>query len=221
MPLNLSGSDKTFRRYVAVEGANHPPIPQDFVHQPPDGDAIGPDSTNAFTAVAATDLLTTTAHGLVAGVRLQFTTTGTLPAGLSLAADYYVIASGLTADAFQVSSIEGGSTVDITSTGTGIHSWARSLTADERAALALYLAHPLHITNTLPQLILWVAAYNAYQVNPKHLAWKIDNDLERHWQWLYRSADHADAAQGATPPSGDSGGVGGGGAHSPVPLTLA
>lgn len=71
------------------------------------------------TANASTDLLTATDHGLAVGSRVQFTTTGTLPAGLSTSTDYYVI--DRTGDTFQVSATLGGSTVNITDTGSGTH----------------------------------------------------------------------------------------------------
>lgn len=198
---------KTFRQYAAVEGVNHPPIHPSFVHAPPPGDAVSPDSSNVFTAVAATDLLTTAGHGLVAAVPVRFTTTGILPAGLALATTYYVIASGLTANDFKVSATLGGSAVDITSTGTGNHSWARYLTAEEQAAVTSWKRDRLDDNVALPNAILWRDAQLAYEANPQHHAWLIDDSLQRHWQWLYRSSDHADGAQAATPPSADSGGA--------------
>lgn len=78
----------------------------------------------AFTA-ATSDLITSVAHGLIAGDRIRVSSAGTLPAGLSAATNYFVIASGLTADAFKVSATSGGSAVDITDTGTGVHTWFR------------------------------------------------------------------------------------------------
>lgn len=38
-----------------------------------------------------TDIITKTAHGLVQGLKVRFTTTGTLPAGIALTTDYFVI----------------------------------------------------------------------------------------------------------------------------------
>lgn len=70
-------------------------------------------SFTGATISAATNLVTKTAHGLVAGDRIYFTalTGGT---GLSLNKDYFVLASGLTANAFKVSATSGGAEVDIT-----------------------------------------------------------------------------------------------------------
>ena len=62
------------------------------------------------------------AHGFVAGQPVRLTTTGALPTGLSSNSVYYVIATGLTADAFQVSTTQGGSGVVTTGTQSGVHS---------------------------------------------------------------------------------------------------
>lgn len=75
----------------------------------------------AITA-ATTDIITGTAHGLSVGDCIQFTTDNTLPAGLSLLTNYYVI-SVLSANTFKVSATVGGPSVDITDTGTGNHAY--------------------------------------------------------------------------------------------------
>jgi hypothetical protein len=66
-----------------------------------------------------TDTIGYTAHGLSAGDVLVYNNGGGASAGgLTSGTTYYVIASGLTADAFKVSATEGGLTpVDITGTG--------------------------------------------------------------------------------------------------------
>lgn len=75
------------------------------------------------TVVAATDVLTSSAaHGFTVGDKLQFTTATTLPAGLSLLTNYYVIEVPSTTT-FKVSATPGGTTVDITTTGTGAHTY--------------------------------------------------------------------------------------------------
>src|ERR1043165_8490898 len=138
------------------------------------GDAIKPGDTPAFTATAATDLLATTGHGLTTDTPIRFFTTGTLPGGLATATTYYVIASGLTADVFKVSATQGGSAVDITSTGTGTHTWQRYLTADQQADVDKGLGavqsnqhyQPLDST-----VALTLAAWTTYQNNPVHKAW--------------------------------------------------
>lgn len=60
-------------------------------------------------------------HGLSAGTAVTFTTTGTLPTGLAAGTTYYVIASGLTTNAFSVSASPGGSAINTTGAGSGTH----------------------------------------------------------------------------------------------------
>lgn len=60
-------------------------------------------------------------HGLVADNRVVFWATigAALPTGLAEDTGYWVIATGLTTDAFRVSTTQGGSAVDITAIGDG------------------------------------------------------------------------------------------------------
>lgn len=74
----------------------------------------------AFTA-AATNLITSAAHGLLNDDLVHVSSTGTLPAGLSASTDYYVIDA--TTNTFQLSATMGGAAVDITDTGSGTHSF--------------------------------------------------------------------------------------------------
>lgn len=76
-----------------------------------------------FTVVAATDILTSSNHGLSDGQQIAFISEGTLPTGLDTLTAYYVISS--TVSTFKVSLTYGGSAVDITSAGTGPHYWGR------------------------------------------------------------------------------------------------
>lgn len=78
--------------------------------------------SRGFTVAASTDLFTSYAHGLSAGDTVEFETAlGTaLPAGVTAGTIYYVIASGLTTDAFKVSTTSGGSTIDVTADGNGV-----------------------------------------------------------------------------------------------------
>lgn len=69
--------------------------------------------TSGGTAAASTDLVSKTAHGLIAGDRIYFTTL-TGGTGLALNTSYYVISDGLTTDAFKVSLTVGGGARDIT-----------------------------------------------------------------------------------------------------------
>ncbi len=81
--------------------------------------------TKTFTVVAATNVLTATAHGLTTGQPVRVSSTTTLPAGLSAGVTYY--AHYLSADTLTLHTTNAGAVadtgvVDITDTGTGTHS---------------------------------------------------------------------------------------------------
>ena len=88
--------------------------------------------TDTFTA-ATTDICTQSSHGLKNGDPVVLTTSGTLPAGLSLATVYYIIDA--TTNTFKLSLIKCPTyttisgvqppvpVVDITDTGTGNHTY--------------------------------------------------------------------------------------------------
>lgn len=76
-------------------------------------------NTGVVMTAAVTDIITSTSHGLVTGDIVFFSTTTTLPAGLSVHTPYYV--RDETGNTFKVSATVGGAAIDITSTGTGTH----------------------------------------------------------------------------------------------------
>lgn len=96
-----------------------------------DGSAVSRATYSALFAVivksatvtfnTTTDLVSWTSHGLVAGDSVRFYTTGALPTGLTANTTYYVIASGLTADAFKVATTAGGSAINLSGTPSGTH----------------------------------------------------------------------------------------------------
>lgn len=86
--------------------------------------AISPGAVTV--TVASPAVFTLVAHGLTAGTPIRFTTTGTLPTGLTVGTLYYVIAAGLTADAFEVSLTLGGAAVVTTGTQSGVHTVYRT-----------------------------------------------------------------------------------------------
>ena len=78
---------------------------------------------STFTANAGTDICTHTNINLFPYTRVQLTTTGTLPAGLALATDYYVIkVTDITIKlATSYANAVAGTAIDITDAGTGTH----------------------------------------------------------------------------------------------------
>lgn len=78
--------------------------------------------SQSFTNVAATDVITSAAHGLKNGDIVQVSNTGgALPTGLSASTNYYVIDA--TTDTFKLSATYFGASVDMTDTGSGTHSF--------------------------------------------------------------------------------------------------
>jgi len=67
-----------------------------------------------------------TNHSLDEGDVIRFTTTDTLPTGLALATDYYVVGTPAT-NTFFVSATESGTPIVYTDAGTGTHSWQSAI----------------------------------------------------------------------------------------------
>lgn len=75
----------------------------------------------ATVTIASPGVVTANAHGLVAGCAIVWTTTGALPTGITAGTIYYVIATGLTANAFQFSATVGGAAVNTSGSQSGTH----------------------------------------------------------------------------------------------------
>jgi hypothetical protein len=75
-----------------------------------------------FTADAASDLITSPAHGFATDDRIVFEAIEglSLPTGITQGTRYFVLATGLTTDAFKISTTSGGSAVDVTVSGGGL-----------------------------------------------------------------------------------------------------
>ena len=69
--------------------------------------------------IASPAVFSYTAHGLTAGDKVTFATTSALPTGLTAGTTYFVISSGLAANAFQVSTTDGGSAVNTSGSQSG------------------------------------------------------------------------------------------------------
>lgn len=104
----VAALDDTFAR------TGHGLVAGDAVFFERDPDEVG----QAFTATDTGDLFTAVGHGFVAASAVRFTG-ASLPTGIVAGTTYYVIASGLTADAFKVSATVGGAAVTLTADGSG------------------------------------------------------------------------------------------------------
>lgn len=81
---------------------------------------------NPTITIASPAVVTLASHGLIAGDSVQFTTTGALPTGLATSTTYYVIATGLTTNAFELSTTVGGTAVNTSGTQSGTHTLLRT-----------------------------------------------------------------------------------------------
>lgn len=82
------------------------------------------DFVDGDVAINPTNKITETAHGMSDGDPVRFTTTGTLPTGLELGKDYYVLNAGV--NDFEVEETIGGGAVLITAAaGGGTHTVAK------------------------------------------------------------------------------------------------
>lgn len=70
--------------------------------------------------IAAPGVVTEAAHGRTAGSVVTFTTTGALPTGLTAGTPYYVSATGLTANTYQVSATPNGASITTSGTQSGV-----------------------------------------------------------------------------------------------------
>lgn len=107
--------------------------------------------TNASPAV-----FTWSTHPLVPGSIIQLTTTGTLPTGLSLATNYYVIATALATGTFEVSATPGGAAVNTSSAGSGTHT-ATTQTNVQNGATTVMTLGPASVTGSQTTPILNLA----------------------------------------------------------------
>lgn len=119
--------------------------------------------------IATPGVLTFATHGLTVNDRIQLTTTGALPTGLSASTTYYVISAGLTANTFQVSATQGGTAINTTGSQSGVHTLIKTTPvaivdtdtrfAPNNGAVATGSANAFVVTLTPA-----ITAYNKFQV---------------------------------------------------------
>lgn len=130
-------------------------------------------ATKTFTAANATDLLTATAHGLLAGQKCRLTNSGgALPAGLAANTDYWLVT--VTANTFQLATTKGGAPVNFTSDGTGTHTlWpvADYVTLDDDLNLSSFHATGQQVSDAIGSLMQFDnLMQNAAVTQGNHLA---------------------------------------------------
>ena len=80
----------------------------------------------ATMTIASPCVVTFNSHGLTANDTVRFTTTIALPTGIVAGTTYYVIATGLTVNTFQMSLTAGGSAVNTSGGQSGVHTLYRT-----------------------------------------------------------------------------------------------
>jgi len=76
-------------------------------------------------SVASPAVVTLNSHGFSADQAIKFTTTGSLPTGISATSRYFVLSTGLGANSFRISLTPGGTAVDTTGTQAGTQAVGR------------------------------------------------------------------------------------------------
>lgn len=89
--------------------------------------------------IASPAVFSKTGHQLGVGDKVTFSTTGALPTGLTAGTTYYVISAGLAADAFEVSTTDGGSAVNTTGSQSGTHSMIAETILADTTAVGTYI----------------------------------------------------------------------------------
>jgi len=121
----------------------------------------------ATMTIASPAVVTRVAHGFVAGNPIVFSTTGALPTGVVAGTTYYVIATGLTADAFQFSETVGGSAVNTSGSQSGVHEVHYAYTEGARMGYYVY-NDELFFCNAVENYAKWTGtAFTDYATAPK------------------------------------------------------
>lgn len=103
-------------------------------------------------------VVTSTSHGFVAGDKIRFLTTGTLPASLAVGTIYYVLTDGLTPDTFKISLTSGGTAINTSTAGSGVHSFNPAITIIQTGLVDCTISIPKStgtctISNATPAVI--------------------------------------------------------------------
>lgn len=91
-------------------------------------DYVPESGATVTVTIASPGVFSLTSHGLSANDTVVFSTSGALPTGLTAGVTYFVIAGGLTANAFEVAATLGGSAINTTGAQSGVHTVYRANT---------------------------------------------------------------------------------------------
>ena len=84
------------------------------------GEYLGGSAATCTISIASPAVITRNSHGFAAGDVIKFTTTGNLPTGISFLNRYFVLATGLGLNSFQISLAPAGTAVVTTGSQSGV-----------------------------------------------------------------------------------------------------
>jgi hypothetical protein len=157
----------TYGIFARASGAAVAPVVTSNARQTVISGAVGGDAATCTISNATPGVVTHTAHGKEANTPIVFTTTGALPTGLSLLTQYYVSATGLTANTYQVSATAGGASINTSSAGSGTHTVTYGVINNANGtpllggALGATSVVTSNINATTPLRVSYAGGYNA------------------------------------------------------------
>lgn len=137
---------------IALIAAAQPSNKNNYAFKILGNDAPAPQSHAVTISNATPGVVTWTAHGLSNGTKVKFSTSGTLPTGLTAGTEYFVV--GADEDTFSVSASKDGAAINTTAAGSGTHTATTVPEPSERlfAAMAVSASDPGGEANTMRTL---------------------------------------------------------------------
>lgn len=123
---------------IALIAAAQPNNKQNYAFRILGNDAPVTKSATVTISVATPGVVTWTSHGLAIYTPVEFATTGVLPTGLTAGTTYYV-KTVLDPDTFTLSATPGGSVINTTGAGSGVHTGETVPSASERYFVGLVM----------------------------------------------------------------------------------
>lgn len=141
-----------------------------------DGAWVDLRANTATITIASPAVVSATGHGYIAGNPIVFSSTGDLPTGITAGTVYYVIATGLTADAFQFSDTVGGSAVNTSGTQSGVHTVTYAYSEGARFGYYVYDDN-LYFGNAVNNYTRWDGTtFTEYPSAPKGNIFEVFED---------------------------------------------
>lgn len=133
--------------------------------------------------IASPAVVSWTNHRLAAGTTIQFSSDGDLPTGIAEGTTYFILATGLTANSFEISLTNGGSAVNTTGFQTGTHTAIRTVATYQVAIatdLAAFVVEDDHISLVelpdVPNSVFYLAGRFLYPTQSGRVYFSAIND---------------------------------------------